>query len=215
MRIILLGPPGAGKGTQAEVLSKHYSLAHISTGDILRESVKLGTVVGLKAKSYMEKGELVPDEVVVEIVADALKGDSVKEGFILDGFPRTEVQAAQLEGVLQEAGIGIDAVIYFKTSEEVAVARLSGRRVCSKCRAIYHAKNMPPKIDRICDKCNGKLIQRKDDEEKTVRNRLRVYDKQTAGLIDYYRTKGLLKEVSGDLDVQEVFEILKDIFAKK
>ena len=215
MRIILLGPPGAGKGTQAEVLSKHYSLTHISTGDMLRESVKRSTPIGLKAKSYMEKGELVPDEVVVEIVADALRGDSVKEGFILDGFPRTEVQAVRLESVLEKASMGIDVVVYFKTSEEVAVARLSGRRICGKCRAIYHAKNMPPKIDGICDKCGGKLIQRKDDEEVTVRNRLRVYDKQTAGLIDYYRTKGLLKEVSGDLDVQEVFGILKDIFAGK
>ena len=204
----MLGPPGAGKGTQGEVLSKKYGIRHISTGDILREAVKNAVVLGMKAKAYMEKGELVPDEIVTGIVIETLKKPDVINGFILDGFPRTLKQALDLD----DNGVKIDLVLYFETSTKVAIERLSGRRVCKTCGFNYHVKNIPPKKEGLCDKCGGVLFQRPDDKEETVRNRLKVYEAQTKPLIDYYVNKGVLKKVSGDLNVDELFKVLSNIF---
>lgn len=213
MKIVLLGPPGAGKGTQSVVLSKKYNLPHISTGDILRQSVKSGQVLGLKAKSYMDKGELVPDEVVTGIVVERLKEPDAKNGFILDGYPRTLKQGMDLDAALKTIGSGIDMVLYFETSDKVAIERLSGRRVCKKCGFNYHVKNIPPKKDGICDKCGGELFQRPDDNESTVRNRLKVYEAQTKPLVDYYKKQGILRTVSGDSDVDALFEVLSKVFS--
>ena len=213
MKLVLLGPPGAGKGTQSVVLAKRYKIPHISTGDILRESVKLAQPLGLKAKSYMDKGELVPDEIVTDIVVERLKKDDTKDGYILDGFPRTLKQAEDLDEALKRAASATDMVIYFATSPAVAIERLSGRRVCKSCGFNYHVKNIPPKKEGICDKCGGSLFQRPDDKEETVRNRLKVYEDQTKPLIDHYVKKGLLKRVSGDMGVDELFKVLSKIFA--
>ncbi|OGW83476.1 MAG: adenylate kinase [Omnitrophica bacterium RIFCSPLOWO2_01_FULL_45_10] len=212
MRLILLGPPGAGKGTQSDVLSRRYKIPHISTGDILRKAVIKEVPLGVKAKSYMDKGELVPDEIVTEVIVDALKSDDAKKGFILDGFPRTLNQAIALDESLSKISSGIDLIIYFETSPEVAIERLSGRRVCSKCGFNYHVKNIPPKQEGICDRCGSRLIQRPDDKEETVRNRLKVYQTQTKPLINYYLRKGNLKKVSGDMDVDELFKVIFKIF---
>lgn len=216
MRIVLLGPPGAGKGTQSIVLSREYKIPHISTGDILRESVKAGLPLGLKAKSYMDKGELVPDEVVTGIVIERLKKPDAAGGYILDGFPRTLKQAQDLDSALQNSGPGIDMVVYFATTEKTAIERLSGRRVCRSCGFNYHVKNIPPRTAGKCDKCGGELFQRPDDGEGTVKNRLKVYEAQTAPLIDYYAKKNMLKRVSGDLGVEELFKVLsKEFMAAK
>jgi adenylate kinase len=214
MRLVLLGPPGAGKGTQSVVLAKRYGIPHISTGDMLRESIKAGESLGLKAKSYMDKGELVPDEVVTGIVVDRLSRGDTSKGYILDGFPRTLKQAEDLDAALKGSGSGIDMVVYFATSAAVAIERLSGRRVCKSCGFNYHVKNIPPKREGLCDKCGSPLVQRPDDKEETVRNRLKVYEDQTKPLIDYYSSKGLLKRVSGDLGVDELFKVLSKIFAE-
>jgi adenylate kinase len=214
VKIVLLGPPGAGKGTQSAELSKRYNVPHISTGDILRGSVKAGLPLGLKAKAYMDKGELVPDEVVIGIVAERLKNPDTEKGFILDGFPRTVKQAIGLDEALKSIRSGIDMVIYFQTSEKVAIERLTGRRVCKTCGFNYHIKNMPPKKDGICDKCNGALYQRPDDNEATVLNRLKVYEEQTRPLVDYYSKQGVLKKVSGDLGVGDLFKILSRLFVE-
>ena len=213
MKLVLLGPPGAGKGTQSVVLSKKYNIPHISTGDILRQSVKAGEPLGLKAKTYMDKGELVPDSVVTGIVVERLKKPDTKKGFILDGFPRTLNQAKDLDEAIKKASIKLDIVLYFETSSAVAITRLTGRRVCSKCGMNYHIKNMPPRKDGICDKCGSKLIQRPDDNEATVLNRLKVYEAQTRPLIEYYTGEGILKKVSGDLDVKELLKVLSKIFS--
>ena len=214
MKLILLGPPGAGKGTQSVELCKRYGVPHISTGDILRQSVKAGLPLGLKAKSYMDKGELVPDEVVIGIVAERLKDKDTEKGFILDGFPRTVKQAIGLDEALKNIRSGIDMVIYFQTSSKVAIERLTGRRVCKNCGFNYHIKNMPPKKEGICDKCGGALYQRPDDNEATVLNRLKVYEDQTKPLVDYYSAKGILKKVSGDLGVNDLSKVLSGVFAE-
>ena len=212
MKLVLLGPPGAGKGTQSIVLSKIYNIPHISTGDILRESVKKALPLGMKAKSYMDKGELVPDEIVTGIVAERLKSADTKNGYILDGFPRTVKQAEDLDAALKSLGSSIDMAVYFDTSEATAIERLSGRRVCKACGFNYHIKNIPPKKDGICDKCGKELFQRPDDKEDTVRNRLKVYEAQTKPLIEYYTKKGIIEEVSGDLGVDGLFQVLSKIF---
>ena len=214
MKLILLGPPGAGKGTQSVELSRKYNAPHISTGDILRESVKAGLPLGLKAKSYMDKGELVPDEVVIGIVAERLKNPDTKKGFILDGFPRTVKQAIGLDGALKNIRSGIDMVIYFQTSDKVAIERLTGRRVCKNCGVNYHVKNMPPKKEGVCDKCGSALYQRPDDNEATVLNRLKVYEEQTKPLVDHYAKSGVLKKVSGDLGVSDLAKVLSEIFVE-
>ncbi len=205
MRLILFGPPGAGKGTQAKLMSQKLGLPHISTGDILRSEVKNNTDLGNKAKAYMNAGQLVPDVLVTEMLKKRLEGKDVANGFILDGFPRTEAQAQALDRILKN---GIDKAIYLSTSEKVIVQRLTGRRVCPKCGHNYHIVNMPPKKDMLCDQCEVELFQRPDDNEETVKNRLRVYLEESESVLDYYRKQGKLENVSGDLDAEEVFDII-------
>jgi len=180
---------------------------------MLRESVNAGEKLGLEAKSYMDKGDLVPDELVIGIMVERLKKPDTKKGFILDGFPRTVKQAESLDEALGKISSAIELVVYFETSPAVAISRLSGRRVCKSCGFNYHVKNIPPKREGVCDKCGGKLFQRPDDKEETVKNRLKVYDLQTAPLIKYYDKKKMLRRVSGDLDVAELFKVLSKIFS--
>ena len=215
MRLILLGPPGAGKGTQAEVLSKKYNLPHISTGDMLRDAVKKQTTVGLKANSYMLKGDLVPDRIVIEIVKERLAKEDAKNGFILDGFPRTGTQAESLDEALRKIKMPLDMVLYFNTSDKMSIKRLSGRRVCKNCGVNFHVANIPPKRAGICDYCGLPLVQRQDDREETVKKRLEVYKKETAELIDYYKNKKILKTIAGDLDVGEISQILAKLFKQE
>jgi adenylate kinase len=215
MNLVLLGPPGAGKGTQAKVLSQRLNIPHISTGDMLREAVSKGTPLGKEASKYMLKGELVPDKLVVAIVKETLATSKVKKGFILDGFPRTLEQAKILDSTLKSIANKLDMVIYFKTSVETSVVRLGGRRVCKKCGANFHIKNIPPKKEGICNYCGGVLYQRKDDEEVTVKRRWLIYTEETAPLIEYYKNKGILQEVSGDLDVNELNKILMALFQRE
>jgi len=190
MRLILLGPPGVGKGTQAKILIKQYSVPQISTGDMLRASVKNETDLGKKAKEYMDRGDLVPDNVIIGLIQERLKENDAQTGFILDGFPRTVAQAEALETLLSDLNIEIDKVIDIDTKDEdVIVERITGRRVCKQCGAIYHIKNMPPKVDGVCDACGGELYQRKDDNEATVRNRLKVYYDLTSPLKEFYKNK--------------------------
>ena len=215
MKLVLLGPPGAGKGTQAKVLSEEYNIPHISTGDMLREAVKAKTPVGMRAKGFMDTGGLVPDEVVIEIVAERVARADCKKGFILDGFPRTGAQAKALDSTLAELKCPIDLVLYFKTSVETIIQRLSGRRVCRNCAATYHITNIPPKVAGKCDLCGGELYQRDDDKEETVRNRIKVYESTVPQIIDHYEAKGILRTVSGDMDVDEANTYLSKLFLKE
>jgi len=214
MKLILLGPPGAGKGTQAKMLVERYSVPQISTGDILRAAVKEGSPMGVKAKSFMDAGALVPDEVVVGIVEERLQKSDCEAGFILDGFPRTVPQADALAETLSAVGKDIDLVISLEVDIEALVARLGGRRTCEKCGAGYHLTHEPPVQDGVCDKCGGSLIQREDDQEATIRNRMAVYNEQTSPLVAYYRNAGLLKTVDGMLPIdqvrEEILAVLKD-----
>ena len=194
MRLILLGAPGAGKGTQAEVLCKRLGIPSISTGNILRAAIKDGTPTGLKAKSYLDAGTLVPDEVIIGIVHERLAQSDCAGGFILDGVPRTIAQAEALE----KAGIGFDAVVSIEISEEEILRRMSGRRVCEACGSSYNVVSIPPRVEGICDNCGGKLIQRKDDTPETVRERLKVYHTETEPLVDFYAARGLLRPVRSD-----------------
>lgn len=205
MNLILLGAPGSGKGTQAKFLVKKYSIPQISTGDILRDEVKSGTVLGLKAKEYMDKGLLVPDAVVVGMVEERIKKDDSNRGFILDGFPRTVPQADALEAALTRMNKALSRVVLVRVDEDELVKRLTGRRVCERCGAGYHIIFDPPKQDGICDKCHGKLYQRDDDKESTIRNRLKVYSGQTAPLIEYYQKRQILSVVDGMGSIEEIF----------
>ena len=199
MKLILLGPPGAGKGTQAEILNKKLGIPTISTGNILRAAVKNGTPVGLKAKEYMDAGKLVPDEVIIGVISERLAEADCQNGFILDGVPRTIPQAEALE----KAGISFDAVVSIEISDEEIVKRMAGRRVCAACGAPYHVKNMPPKVEGVCDACGGKLEARADDKPEVVRDRLQVYHKETAPLKDFYAARNLLKTVDNQPTVAE------------
>ncbi|MFZ2410088.1 MAG: adenylate kinase [Candidatus Methanoperedens sp.] len=210
MNIILLGPPGAGKGTQAKKISEYFSLPHISTGDILRENISNNTSLGLKAKSYMSRGELVPDELLITIVKDRLSRKDCSEGFMLDGYPRTIPQADALQMILTESGKKLDAVLNISVGDEELVKRLSGRRMC-KCGASYHVSFNPPKKDGVCDACKEKLYQRDDDKAEAVQNRLDVYKKQTQPLIDYYDKKGVLRTIDGENDIPRIFEDVKEV----
>lgn len=214
MRLVLLGAPGAGKGTQAKLLCEKLGLAHISTGDMLREAVKSGSDLGKEAKGYMDRGELVPDELIIKMLNERIARDDVKQGFILDGFPRTENQAKALDEAVKGKS-EIDLAIDLNASEEVIVQRLTGRRICKFCGAIFHIKNKPPKQQDVCDECGGALYQRDDDKEETIRNRLKVYNSQTSSLIEYYKKQDKLETVSGDLNAEEVFKILNTKFVKK
>ena len=209
MMIVFLGPPGAGKGTQAATVSKAKNIPHISSGNLLRESVESGTETGKKAQSYIEKGLLVPDEIVVAIIKDRIVKSDCKDGFVLDGFPRTLAQAKVLDGELKKIGNKIDIVFYFAVSKDSVVLRLSGRLICSSCGANFHVSFVPSQKEGLCDKCGGKLRQRSDDKKETVLERLRVYQEQTEGLIDYYKKNDILKEVSSDKNIDD---ISKDIF---
>jgi adenylate kinase len=204
--MILLGGPGAGKGTQAQKLSEKYDVQHIATGDILRQAVKDETEMGLMAKSYMDKGQLVPDEVVIGIVRDRLSQPDAKAGFVFDGFPRTVPQAQALDELVASLDMPLDAVVNIDTSSEVVIERLSGRRTCRDCQTVYHATYSAPKEAGVCDECGGELYQRDDDKEETIRKRLQVYAEQTAPLLDYYGDSGKMIVVSGDNAIDEVYD---------
>lgn len=198
MRVIFLGPPGAGKGTQARQLAAEWGIPQIATGDILREAVASGSRLGVEAKHYIEAGALVPDEVVIGLVAERLEGAEARNGFLLDGFPRTVAQAAALDRLLAEWGLALDRVVFFKVSEAELLRRLTGRRVCKQCGETFHLVSFPPRAAGKCDRCGGELVQREDDSEATVRRRLAVYEDQTAALLDYYRSRGLLTPVKAE-----------------
>lgn len=205
MRVILLGPPGAGKGTQAKMLSERYEVPQISTGDILRAAVAAGTPLGKEAKAYMDRGGLVPDEVVIGIVRDRLAEPDCQGGYLLDGFPRTVAQAEALTRMLRDLGAPLPSVVNLNVAERELVRRLSGRRTCQGCGELFHVEFHPPRVEGTCDKCGGTLIQREDDREETIRRRLQVYREQTEPLIGYYKTQGLLKTVNGLGETGEIF----------
>lgn len=204
IRIVLLGPPGAGKGTQAKLLQEKFEACQISTGDILRKAVSDKTSLGELAASYIQRGALVPDGVILDLVADRVKQRDCAKGFLLDGFPRTIAQADGLEQILRTLGLELDGVLSVRVPFPVIVERLSGRRTCKACGTMYHVAFEPPKNDGVCDKCGGVLYQREDDREDTVAARLKVYESQTAPLADYYRAKGLLRDIEGVGSVEEI-----------
>lgn len=211
MKIVMLGAPGAGKGTQADRIAEKYSIPHISTGDIFRENIKNGTELGAKAKGYMDKGLLVPDELVCDLVVDKLAQDDCKNGYILDGFPRTIPQAHALEEALKAIGQKLDYAIDIEVPDENIINRMSGRRSCTGCSSIYHVVFNPPKTEGVCDKCGGTLVLRDDDKAETVKNRLDVYHEQTQPLIDFYKEREVLKEVDGTQSMDKVFEDIRKI----
>ncbi|HHD2752074.1 TPA: adenylate kinase [Clostridium perfringens] len=206
MKIVLLGPPGAGKGTQAKSISNRYSIPHISTGDIFRKNISENTPLGIEAKTYMDNGQLVPDEVTINMVKDRLQQDDCKNGYLLDGFPRTVHQAEALDNFLTERGESIDTALLIEVPKEFILERMTGRRVCPSCGASYHIKFNPPANDGKCDLCGSDVIQRKDDTEETVKERLDVYENQTQPLIDFYKNKKQLSVVDGTQAINEVFE---------
>jgi len=207
MKLIFLGPPGAGKGTQAAVISKALDIPTISTGDMLRAAIKEGTDIGKRAKGFMDAGQLVPDEVIIGIVQERLAKDDCQKGFILDGVPRTIAQAQALE----DAGVRFDYVLSLEIADEAIVERMGGRRVCAKCGATYHLVNIPPKTAGVCDKCGGELKQRHDDEPDTVRSRLAVYHKETEPLKAFYAERGTLREIPGDKTPEETTQAIKKV----
>lgn len=211
MKLILLGAPGAGKGTHAEVICEKLNIPSISTGNILREAVKNHTELGNKAKSYMEAGNLVPDELVIEILQERIRQDDCKNGFILDGFPRTVAQAKALD----EMNVVIDHVIDLEVEDETVLKRLSGRRVCEDCGASYHVSFRPPKEEGVCDVCGGKVVQRKDDKPETIKDRLRVYHEQTEPLKDYYQDKGILTVVYGQEEMKDTSRLIMEALEKE
>ncbi|APH22602.1 TPA: adenylate kinase [Clostridium botulinum] len=214
MRIILLGPPGAGKGTQAKLISEEFSIPHISTGDIFRANIKEKTPLGIEAKRYIDNGQLVPDEVTIGIVKDRLTKDDCDNGFLLDGFPRTVAQAEALDEFLKGINKELDVALLIKVPEEFILERMTGRRVCTSCGASYHIRFNPPKIEGKCDICDNELIQRKDDTEATVKERLEVYSKQTYPLINYYKDNGIISEVNGTESINKVFGNISNILGR-
>ena len=214
MKIIMLGAPGAGKGTQAKMIADKYSVPHISTGDIFRANIKEGTELGKEAKTYMDKGLLVPDELTVKILLDRVAKDDCKIGYVLDGFPRTIPQAEVLDKALAELGDAIDYAIDVNVPDENIVNRMSGRRACLACGATYHIVHIPPKAEGVCDRCGKELVLRDDDKPETVKKRLGVYHDQTQPLIDFYTKKGILKTVDGTVDMQDVFTAITTILGE-
>ena len=210
MNVILLGPPGAGKGTQAARIVEKYGVPHISTGDIFRANIKAGTELGKRAQEYMNRGELVPDELVVEIATDRLAADDCKEGFLLDGFPRTVFQAEKLDEFMASKGRKIEHVLNIEVGRDDLMARLTGRRVCKSCGASFHVVNIPPKQEGICDNCGAELVQRADDNEETASNRIEVYNRETKPLIDYYEKAGNIVNIDGGKAAEEVFAAIAD-----
>ena len=211
MKIIMLGAPGAGKGTQAKKIASKYSIPHISTGDIFRANIKNGTELGKKAKTYMDQGLLVPDELVVDLVVDRVAADDCANGYVLDGFPRTIPQAEALDAALEKMGEAMDYAINVEVPDENIVKRMSGRRACVACGATYHIEHIPPKTEGICDTCGSELVLRDDDKPETVEKRLKVYHEQTQPLIDFYTAKGVLKNVDGTVDMKDVFAAITSI----
>lgn len=214
MKIIMLGAPGAGKGTQAKMIADKYGVPHVSTGDIFRANIKNGTELGMEAKKYMDQGLLVPDELTVKILLDRVSQPDCKNGYVLDGFPRTIPQAEVLDKALAELGESIDYAIDVDVPDENIVKRMSGRRACVSCGATYHVVHVPPKKEGICDRCGSELILRDDDKPETVKNRLDVYHKQTQPLIDFYTKKGVLKTVDGTVDMQDVYKAIVAILGE-
>ena len=214
MRLLIMGRPGAGKGTQAFNIKNYYNIPHISTGDMFRDAIKNGTDLGKLAQSYMEKGALVPDEVTIGIVRERLSANDVKNGFLLDGFPRNVSQAEALDNILNENGIKLDAVLDVNVEPEILINRIVGRRICKNCGATFHVEFNKPKKDGICDNCGSPLVQRADDTVETAGSRLKVYDDSTAPVLAYYQKQNLLKTVNGDQAVDKVFEDIKNILAK-
>ncbi|HET7578408.1 MAG TPA: adenylate kinase [Bacillales bacterium] len=211
MNLILMGLPGAGKGTQAERITDRFNIPHISTGDMFRAAIKEKTELGMKAKTYMDAGDLVPDEVTVGIVRERLGKDDCQNGFLLDGFPRTTEQAEALENILTDAGRELDFVLYIDVDEEKLIERLSGRRICKECGATYHIVFNPPETEGICDKCGGELYQREDDNKETVKNRLEVNKKQLQPMLSFYRERGYLHTINGNQDIDAVFEDIRQL----
>lgn len=213
MKIIMLGAPGAGKGTQAKMIAEKYQIPHVSTGDIFRANIKNGTELGMEAKKYMDQGQLVPDELTVKILLDRVAQEDCAKGYVLDGFPRTIPQAEVLDKALSELGEKIDFAINVDVPDENIVRRMSGRRACVSCGATYHIEHIPPRKEGICDTCGQELILRDDDKPETVLNRLKVYHDQTQPLIDFYTAKGVLKTVDGTVDMKDVFAAIEAILA--
>lgn len=211
MKLLIMGRPGAGKGTQAVNIREYYNIPHISTGDMFRAAIKNQTKLGMLAKSYMDQGALVPDEVTIGIVEERLLEDDCKNGFLLDGFPRTIAQAEALDNFLVKNGVNLDAVLDVNVPAEILVRRMVGRRVCKACGATFHVEFNAPKVDGVCDNCGTLLIQRADDTEATAQNRLAVYDESTAPLLDFYSKKNILKTVNGDQPLDKVFEDIKAV----
>ena len=214
MNLVLLGPPGAGKGTQAKMIASEYRLPHISTGDMFREASQSGSDLGKRLQGYMSAGALVPDEVVIEVVRERLSKPDARSGFLLDGFPRTVPQAEALDRILSEKKQKIGTVLYIYLSEEEIVRRLSSRRVCPNCGGSFNLVSQPPKVDGTCDYCSSNVVQRADDNPDTIRQRLKAYNEQTSPLIDYYTKAGTLHKVEGSKPVEEVFKSLRDFIEK-
>ena len=215
MKVIMLGAPGAGKGSQASRIAKEYQLPHISTGDIFRANLKEETELGKRAKSFMDKGELVPDDITIAMLLERIHKEDCKNGYILDGFPRTIPQAEALKEALAKKDEKIDLALDVEASDELIIKRMAGRRTCPACGAIYHIVTLPPKTEGICDRCGADLIQRKDDNEETVKNRLKIYHEVTEPLISYYKKEGILEEIDGAEELDKVFEKVKRIIHKR
>lgn len=215
MRIILLGPPGAGKGTQANLISEKYGMVHLSTGDIFRRNIQKKTSLGLEAEEYIHSGRLVPDELTVKLIKDRISNDDCKMGYLLDGFPRTENQAHEFNYLLEERRERLDIVLLIEVPADFIIERNTGRLICPKCDLSYHVKFNPPKDPIICDICGGPLAKRKDDQEKTVKERLSVYENQTKPLIKYYSDKGILSVIDGHKEIEDVFNDIREVLEKR